>query len=112
MASMAAGDRFTAGVAPWLAYPVVISVGIGLHLAMTAAGVDLQPSSYAAVAIGAGLVTLLEFWMPHLPDWRGRRDDVNADLLYMVGVQMVLPVALKLKNVAAAAYTTSRAARQ
>ncbi|MEE9281217.1 MAG: GH3 auxin-responsive promoter family protein [Myxococcota bacterium] len=85
-----------ARAAVWVVYPLTVSVGIGLHLGLVAAGFSLPASSYAAVAAAALLVTLLEARLTHLPEWRARREDVENDLLYMVLVQGLLPVALAL----------------
>ena len=80
-----------ARVAAWLVYPAVLCMGIGLQRFLVAAGLPAPASSYAAVALGAGLVVLLEAALPHAAHWRSERADRETDLLYMVAVQMALP---------------------
>ena len=83
-------------VASWLAYPIVISLGITLYLILEKHGFPVQLSSYCTVVLGAFLVTLLERFIPHLKVWQGNRDDIRVDVVYMITVQVALPIVLGL----------------
>lgn len=79
-----------------LAYPGVVTSAFLLHLGLLRLGVALLPSSYAAVALGALLVGLLERHLPYRQDWRPKASDVRTDALFMVLVQGILPFVLAL----------------
>ena len=77
-------------------YPVVILLGIGIYTTLGSLGVPVAIASYAAVLVGAGLVTLHEIFVPYRPEWRPQGDDVRADVAFMLAVQVVLPLLLAL----------------
>ena len=81
---------------PYAAYPLVITVGIGLHLVLAAAGIPVQASAYICIALGALAVTVLERQLAHRREWHGRAEDFQNDALYLVLVQSVLPFVLAL----------------
>ena len=81
---------------PYAAYPSVMALGIGLHLALTAAGTSVFASAYTCIAFGALAVTVLERRLPHRAEWQGRVEDVRSDALYLALVQIALPFVLAL----------------
>ena len=81
---------------PWLAYPGVMVASFTIYALLDTQEASVVVSSYAAVVLGAGAVTLLEFVIPYDIGWQPNRSDVKNDLLFMVTVQMVLPQILTL----------------
>lgn len=75
----------------WLAYPVLMAVCLGMYFALRAAGTGIFVSSYLPVAIGAGVITLLERFHPYRPAWTPERGEMRNDLAFMVTVQILLP---------------------
>lgn len=67
-----------------------------LHAALLWVGIPIVLSAYATALLGAAAVMLLEFVIPYDRSWHPNKDDVKNDLLYMVTVQMVLPMILTL----------------
>jgi len=78
------------------AYPLVMSGGLGLYAAMLRAGIAAPLSGYLAVAAGLLMILLLESVLPHRAAWRARADEMRTDVVYLVFVQLLLPVALAL----------------
>ncbi len=81
-------------ILPRVVYPLVVSASIFLYLSLGPLGLPPLIRSYAAAIVGALLVTLCELTLPHYDGWKGAREDVWTDALYMVVVQMILPVVL------------------
>lgn len=86
---------------PWIAYPGVLALAIGAHLALLHSGYPLVVSSYLPVLAGALLVTALELLIPHRPAWKPGRSDLANDALFMLLVQVLLPRLLALLAVLA-----------
>lgn len=85
------GSTMLGRTLPWLIYPVTICLCLALHSALLAGGTPLLVSTYAALLLGAGLITYFEWRMPERPEWTGDRSSVTNDLLFMVLVQMIVP---------------------
>ena len=83
-------------ILPWVAYPGAMVMAFAIQAALLSAGIPIVASAYLAVVFGAGAVMLLEFVIPYDRSWHPNRNDVKNDLLFMVGVQMVLPQVLTL----------------
>ncbi len=81
---------------PFAVYPLVMGIGVGLHLALSAAGTSFQTSAYIGIGFGAIAVTVFERWLPHRSEWQGRVEDYWTDALFMLLVQNVLPILLAL----------------
>ena len=79
---------------PYVAYPLVMSAGIALHLVLLGSGVSLGWSTNLPVVLGMVAVTWLERRTPHRREWRAEGEDVRSDLSYLVVVQAALPRAL------------------
>ncbi len=79
-----------------LGYPGVIGLGAALHVSMTHAGAPVTASAYLSVALGALAVMALERGFPHRRTWRATASTYRTDILYLVLVQMSLPVVLAL----------------
>ncbi len=84
-------------------YPAVVGAGFAVYAALTSLGWDVRPASYAAVVMGAALVTLHEARLPHRREWRPSVGDVRADAAYLAAVQAALPLLLSFTLVAALA---------
>ncbi|MCZ6888040.1 MAG: GH3 auxin-responsive promoter family protein [Gammaproteobacteria bacterium] len=89
-------DTAAGRVLPWVIYPLVVSASIFLYQILDKTGLSFAFRSYIAAGVGAILVTAFELALPHRGVWKGAREDVRGDALYMVLVQMMLPVALAL----------------
>ena len=57
-------------------------------------GVGLWPAAYVAAATGIITVVLVEFFAPYRAGWRSRADSLRLDLVYLMVVQIGLPLAL------------------
>ena len=78
------------------AYPAIMTLGFVLYVAFTGWGAPLTLASYAAVLIGAALITLHEITLPYRAEWRPPVSEVGADFLFMVTVQIALPYFLAI----------------
>ncbi len=87
-------DNLIHNLFPWVVYPFGIGIGIYLHLVMLSWSVDLQISTYVPVFFAAGIITLLELYLPHLKQWTPNLKDVKNDAMYMLVVQTILPKVL------------------
>lgn len=72
-------------------YPLVIISGVYAHLQLVAQGVNLQIATYIPVLLGAVVIALLEWLLPYHDEWHPSKQDVKADVLYMLLVQILLP---------------------
>ncbi len=77
-------------------YPLTILACIALHVILHAAGLPPLAAAYAAVFLGAGVVTLCERLLPERREWTPNRATVGNDLAFMLVVQMLLPKLLSL----------------
>src|SRR5262249_6264366 len=78
-------------VLPWLIYPAAMAFAFGIFASLQQAGAPLIVSTYVPVLATAGVVTLLEFALPHRAEWRPPRDEVRTDLTFMIVVQLAFP---------------------
>ena len=83
-------------ILPWIAYPGSMVASFTIYALLDAQGASVVVSSYAAVVFGAAAVTVLELVIPYDAGWQPNGSDVKNDLLFMVTVQMVLPMMLTL----------------
>lgn len=81
---------------PWLAYPGTIAVTLALHSWLLSFADDALIAAYISMLVGAGLVTLLEWYYPNQKQWRPAMREVIDDLVYMGIVQMILPKLLTI----------------
>ena len=72
-------------------YPGLLGLVFLTFLGLEPTGLSLTVRSYAALALGAALVTLLERLRPERASWSGTWKDVRTDVAYLVWVQMLLP---------------------
>ena len=76
-------------------------LGFVLYTAFAGAGLSITLASYAAVLIGATLVTLRERQLPYRVEWRPSASEIGTDALVMVVVQIALPYLLSITLVVA-----------
>lgn len=84
-------------------YPAILALGFALYAAFTAAGLSVTLASYAAVLIGAALITLHEIALPNRVDWTPGAGEVGTDAIFMLTVQVALPLLLSITLVTAVA---------
>ncbi|MCG6158235.1 GH3 family domain-containing protein [Rubinisphaera margarita] len=84
------------GIAPWLVYPVTMTLCLGLFFAFEQMGWPTFWASFVPALLGAGLVQLAERKMPARIEWIPDRQTVSADVAYMILVQILLPQGLAL----------------
>ncbi len=75
----------------WTAYPVVMLVCIGLFMTFRGLGFALLACTSIPIMLGAGSITFLELYNPHIKSWIANKNDVGNDVLFMLTVQMILP---------------------
>ena len=85
---------YTDKIVAWLAYPAVMLAALTGHYLCLRNGVNVQIATYAPVLLGALIITFLELKFPHRRKWLADRNDVQNDTLYMVLVQILLPMFL------------------
>jgi ornithine lipid hydroxylase len=78
-------------ILPWLIYPATILLTLAVYFGANQLGASLLVSTYAAVFLGAALVTLFEWLLPERQEWSADRESVVSDFAFMVLVQMLLP---------------------
>ena len=79
-----------------VSYPFVILVGISIYAVAGSLGLSAVAASYAAVLVGAALITLHEIVLPYRRQWRPQGADIREDVTFMVAVQVMLPLLLSL----------------
>lgn len=79
-----------------ISYPGVLAVAFALFAAMVGAGLHVTPASYVAGLAAAALVTLHELKYPYRRQWRPAIADTQADLVFMLAVQVALPYLLSI----------------
>jgi sterol desaturase/sphingolipid hydroxylase (fatty acid hydroxylase superfamily) len=75
-------------------YPALLLAPLLLLWGLLAAGVSLAWAPYVAVALGAPAVLAAERLLPYRPEWLAGVADLRDDLLYMIAVQILLPLGL------------------
>lgn len=79
-----------------LSYPAIMALGFAIFIGLRAFELPLSVSSYLAVAIAAGLVTIHEWVLPYRGEWRPLRGEVANDVAFITVVQVLLPLGLSL----------------
>lgn len=79
-----------------LIYPLTMAAAVALFAWSMRVGLPVMFAAYHAVMLGAAAVVIAEQLMPCRPHWRPRRPDVATDALYLLLVQMALPMLLSL----------------
>jgi ornithine lipid hydroxylase len=78
----------------WIYYPLVMATGLVLLSLLLDSGLSpMAGSVLACVAVGV-LVLAGEWVIPYRADWRPTASDVLDDGLFMIAVQLVLPLVL------------------
>ena len=85
-----------ANLAPWVIYPATMGLCLALYFGLREAGVPLPWAMYLPAFLGAALVSLLEWRVPHRHSWVPDRLTVANDLTFMALVQMLLPPAVAM----------------
>ena len=75
-------------------YPAIMTLGFVLYVVFTEWGMSITLAAYAAVLVGGALITLHERKLPYRAEWRPLVNEVGADVLFMVTVQVALPYLL------------------
>lgn len=79
-------------LAPWLMYPMLMSLGLVSYASMAFAWeFPVVISTYTSVVITAMVISMLEYTQTHRNSWLPNRNDVKNDALYMGVVQLLLP---------------------
>ena len=84
-------------------YPAALAIGFAAYAVLAGAGWTATFASWAAVIVGAALVTLHEARLPYRREWRPSASDVRADAMFLAAVQAVLPLLLSVTVVVAVA---------
>lgn len=77
--------------APWLPYPVIMLLGLGLHALLMRWYGSAPLSTYVPVLMAVALVIGLEHILPHRAAWKPSREDIKNDFWYLLLVQIALP---------------------
>lgn len=93
------GDTIVSQIVRVVSYPGVVALGFVLFVLFERAGLPLTLSSYIAVAVAAGLITLHEILLPHRGDWKPAGREIANDATFLVVVQIALPYVLSLAAV-------------
>jgi hypothetical protein len=65
-------------------YPVIILLGLVLFQVASEAGMSIAIASYAAVLIGAALITCHEIKLPYRKEWKPTGSEIGHDALFMM----------------------------
>lgn len=96
---MSASGRLVAACA----YPVVMALGFGSFAFFAGQGLSISLSAYAAVLVGAILITWHELKLPYRRDWRPKSNEVKTDAMFLGAVQIGVPLLLSISLVVALA---------
>ena len=83
-------------VLPWVIYPGVISIGLGLFEMLLQKDFSLEISTYGAIIIGTGFIMFFEKVMPYHKSWQPNRDDYKNEMLFLTIVQVLIPQLITL----------------
>lgn len=97
--NVSARGRFVAASS----YPVVMALACASFAALSALGLAAALGAYAAVLLGAVLITWHEIKVPYRRNWKPSAPEVGADALFMGAVQIGVPLLLSVKLVVALA---------
>ncbi len=76
------------------AYPAVLAAAVLLLWLLLQRGTGLAWAPYVAVAAGGAAILLLERWIPYRRAWTPTAADLADDGLYLVVVQLLVPLGL------------------
>ena len=76
---------------PYVWYPLVAGLGVGLFALLLAAGSAPAWAAYTSILLVALSVLLLERRFPERADWLPVWADIKADAAFMIVVQIILP---------------------
>lgn len=94
---------FAARFAAAASYPAIMVLGFVLYGVATGLGVSVTLASYGAVLVCAALITAHEITLPYRRDWKPERGELGTDAVFMVLVQIALPLLLAITVVVAIA---------
>ena len=89
------GARLVAGCA----YPAVMAMAVTLHASLAWMGLSPPLAAYGAGLLAALLITWHEIRLPYRESWKPRRPEVADDLLFLITVQVALPLLLAVSLV-------------
>ena len=90
----------------WSTYPTVLLGAVALLLAAAAVNLPLSVATYGPVAVAAVAIIALEAMRPHRQEWQPDRESVTNDTLFLVLVQMLLPIVISATALFALASTS------
>lgn len=90
---------FLYNIIPATAYPVTITVSFCSFYLIHGVGVNMTLSAYLAVTIAAVIITTHELILPYRRDWRPELSNIISDSMFMVLIQIALPILLSLSLV-------------
>ena len=85
------------------AYPAVMALACASFAALCRLGLTAALSAYAAVLLGAVLITWHELKLPYRRDWKPDAPEVGADAMFLGAVQIGVPLLLSVTLVVALA---------
>lgn len=85
-------DRFVAASA----YPAVMALAFASFAGFSRLGLATALSAYAAVLLGAVLITWHELKLPYRREWKPASAEVGADATYLGAVQIGVPLLLSV----------------
>jgi sterol desaturase/sphingolipid hydroxylase (fatty acid hydroxylase superfamily) len=77
-----------------LVYPALLLGALSLLAWLLAAGVSLAVAPYVAAAVAGGLLLVVERLLPYRRDWRPAAVELADDSLFLLLVQLALPLGL------------------
>jgi len=83
-------------ILPVMAYPVVLLMGVSLHLVLLQYMHSVIAATYIPIILSALFVVGLEWLIPARDEWKPNKYDVKNDAVYMAVIQLVLPKLLGL----------------
>lgn len=78
-------------ILPLFSYPGVMLLGLFLQSTMLDSGLGLSVSSYIPIIIGVSFISALELIIPYRAEWKPKAEEVKADVLFTLLVQILLP---------------------
>lgn len=85
-------------IAQYLLYPSSIAIGLVIYQILLD---RFNPSlaSYLTAVLFALIITFLEKYLPYRKNWVASLNDVKVDLIFMISIQILIPVLLTLVSV-------------
>lgn len=84
----------------YIAYPAVLSLVYAIYWGLKLSGIPEVFLVYTSISVGILFILLLELYNPYRESWKPNKTNYSQDLVYMVFVQVFMPLAIRFSMIA------------